>query len=102
MADIELTYNDAFMKQVGRSAATDLELAEVVHDEETEHGLSAQDQELLIHISAAVKDEHFATVEVKSILELKVERLKRTALTLREEIHQVTKAIEQEITKQSK
>ena len=102
VADIETTYNDAFMTQVGRTAATDLELAEVVHDEETEHGLSAQDQQILINISEAVKEEHYAAVEVRSILELKVERMKRTALLLRQEIVDVTKAIKSEIGRQTK
>lgn len=99
VADIEETYNDAFMKQVGRTAATDLELAEVVHDEETQHGLSAQDQQILIHVSAAVKDEHYAALEVRSILELEVERMKRTALLLRQEIADVTQAIDAEIAR---
>ena len=102
VADIEATYNDAFMKQVGRSAATDLELAEIVHDEETEHGLSAQDQQILIDISEAVKDEHYATVEARSILELKVERMKHTALLIRQEIHDVTAAIEEEMKRQAR
>jgi len=100
VADIETTYNDTFMKQVGRSAATDLELAEIVHDEETEHGLSAQDQQILTHISEAIKDEHFQTVEARSILELKVERMKHTALTIRQEIQDVEKAIDAEILRQ--
>lgn len=90
------------MTQVGRTAATDLELAEVVHDEETEHGLSAQDQQVLIGISEAVKEEHFAAVEVKSVLELKIERMKRTALLLRQEIADVTKAIRSEVAHQTK
>lgn len=99
VADIEATFNDAFMKQVGKSAATDLELAEVVHDEETEHGLSPQDQEILIRISHDVKDEHFATVETESILSLKVERMKRTVLLLRAEIQAVGAALDREIAK---
>lgn len=99
VADIEATYNDAFMKQVGQSAATDLELAEVVHDEETQHGLSPQDQEILIQVSHDVKNEHFATIETRSILSLKVERMKNTVLLLREEIAAVSAALDAEIRK---
>lgn len=99
VADIETTYNDAFMSQVGRSAATDMELAEVVHDEETKHGLSAQDQEILIQISHDVKDEHFATVEAQSVLSLKVERMKKTVLLLRAEIEAATAALDEEIAR---
>lgn len=97
VADIETTYNDAFMKQVGRSAATDMELAEVVHDEEREHGLSPQDQTRLIHISEAVKDEHYATTEVHHILELKIERMKGIVLIMRAEIEAINAAIDAEL-----
>lgn len=97
VADIETTYNDAFMKQVGRSAATDMELAEVVHDEEREHGLSEQDQVRLIHVSEAVKDEHYATAEIQHVLELKVERMKGIVLVMRAEIEAVHAAIDEEI-----
>lgn len=99
VADIETTFNDGFMTQVGRSAATDMELAEVVHDEETEHGLSTQDQEILIRISHDVKDEHFAIIENESILSLKVERMKRTVLLMREEIKAVSAALDAEMRK---
>ncbi len=99
VADIETTYNDAFMSQVGRSAATDMELAEVVHDEETQHGLSAQDQEILIQISHDVKDEHFAAIEAQSVLSLKVERMKKTVLLLRSEIEAVNAALDEEIAR---
>jgi hypothetical protein len=97
IGEIEAVYNDAFMKQVGRSAATDAELAEVVHDEERSHGMSAANLAALLHISEAVKDEHYATKEAKSILELKVERLKLTVLTMREEIEQVQGQITEEL-----
>lgn len=100
VADIEATYNDAFMKQVGRSAATDMELFEIVHDEETEHGLSAQDQQILIDVSEAMKDEHYATVEAQSILELKVERMKQTALLIRKEIQEAKQGIAAELDRQ--
>ena len=50
------TYNNAFMKQVGRTAATDMELAEIVHDEETRHALSPADLTLLLHVDEAIKD----------------------------------------------
>ncbi len=102
VADIEATYNDAFMTQVGRTQATDLELAEIVHDEETEHGLSEQDKAMLIRVSEAVKSEHYAALEVKNVLELKVERMKKTSLLMREEITAATRALDAEIAKQSK
>jgi len=97
VADIEVTYNDAFMKQVGRSAATDMELAEVVHDEEREHDLSEQNQTRLIHISEAVKDEHYSTTEVHHILELKIERMKGIVLIMRAEIEAINAAIDDEL-----
>lgn len=97
VAEIESTYNDAFMKQVGRSIATDMELAEIVHDEEQEHGLSPQNQTALIHVSQAVKEEHAATVEAQSILTLKVERMKNTVLLMQKEIDAVKGAIDEEI-----
>lgn len=95
--DIETTYNDAFMKQVGRTAATDLMLAEIVHDEEKHHKLSAADLTLLIHVDEQIKDEHYAALEVEHILELKVERMKKTVLLMRTEIESVRKAIEEEL-----
>jgi hypothetical protein len=97
VAEIEGTYNDAFMKQVGRSAATDAELAEVIHDEETQHGLSPQNQSELLHIAEAIKEERYATKEAKSILELKIERMKKTVLLMRKEIETVSKAIDDEL-----
>jgi hypothetical protein len=97
VADIETTYNDAFLKQVGRSAATDMELAEVVHDEEREHALSEQNQTRLIRISEAVKDEHYATTEVLHILELKTERMKGIVLVMRAEIEAINAAIDEEL-----
>jgi hypothetical protein len=99
VADIETTFNDAFLSQVGRSAATDMELAEVVHDEETNHGLSEQDQEILIQISHDVKDEHFASIEAQNILSLKVERLKKRVLILRDEIKAVSADLDKEIAR---
>jgi hypothetical protein len=99
VADIEATYNDAFMKQVGRSMATDMELAEIVHDEEQEHGLSEQNQTLLIHVAEMIKDEHYASLEVQRILELKVERMKKIVLLMREEIEAVQLAIDEEIAR---
>lgn len=95
--DIEKTYNDAFMKQVGRTAATDMELAEIVHDEETTHGLNDADMTLLLHVDEAIKDEHYSALEVERILELKAERMKKTVLLMREEIEQVQTAIDQEL-----
>jgi len=97
VADIEVTYNDAFMTQVGRSAATDMELAEVVHDEEREHGLSEQNQTRLIHISEAVKDEHYSTTEVHHVLELKIELMKGIVLVMRAEIDAINAAIDEEL-----
>jgi hypothetical protein len=95
--DIETTYNDAFMTQVGRTAATDMEIAEIVHDEEQQHGLSAADLELLLHVDEAIKSEHYASLEVQRILELKVERMKKTVLLMRSEIEAVKSAIDQEL-----
>jgi hypothetical protein len=95
--DIELTYNDAFMVQVGRTAATDMEIAEIVHDEEQQHGLSEADMTLLLHVDEAIKDEHYASLEVERILELKVERMKKTVLLMRSEIDAVQSAIDREL-----
>ncbi|MCH9680915.1 MAG: hypothetical protein K0V04_05745 [Deltaproteobacteria bacterium] len=97
IADIEDTYNEAFMPQVGRTAATDMELAEIVHDEETQHGLSPADMTLLLHVDEAIKEEHYAALEVERTLELKVERMKKTVLLLRSEIEQVQGAIDEEL-----
>jgi hypothetical protein len=102
VSDIESIYNDGFMKQVGKTAATDLELAELVSDEEAEHGLSPERQKLLAHISELIKEEHYATKEVKLILEMNVERMKSTVLLMREEIDAVTAGIEQELDKVDK
>ncbi len=99
IADIEATYNDAFMVQVGRSAATDLELAELVHDEEQDHGLSAQGLQALMHVSEAVKSEHAASLEVQGILTLKVERMKNTVMLMHEEIVTIQQALDQEVAK---
>ncbi len=98
--DIEATYNNAFMKQVGRTLATDMELAEIVHDEETHHGLSEADLTLLLHVDEAIKDEHYASLEVERTLELKVERMKKTVKTMRDEINAVQSAIDEELSAQ--
>ncbi len=97
--DIEQTYNDAFMKQVGRTAATDMELAEIVHDEETQHALSDADMTLLLHVDEAIKEEHYATLEVERTIELKAERMKKTVLLMRKEIEEVQAAIDEELGK---
>lgn len=94
--DIENTYNDAFMVQVGRTAATDQELAEIVHDEEVQGTLPPGDMPLLLSVSEKIKEERYAVVETQRILELKVERLKRTVLLMREEIEQVRAQIAEE------
>lgn len=99
VADIEATYNDVFMVQVARSAATDSELAEIVHDEEEVHGLSAQNQQALVQVLHNVKDERYAAKEAQSVVELKVERMKKTVLLLREEIVAVQAAIDAELAK---
>jgi hypothetical protein len=99
VADIEKTYNDTFMVQVGRSAGTDAELAEIVHDEEEVHGLSPENRQALVRVMHDVKEERYAAKEAKIILELKVERMKHTVLLMRQEIAEVTRAIEQEIAK---
>jgi hypothetical protein len=99
VADIEETYNDAFMAQVGRTAATDIELAELVADEEAEHGLSTDKKQLLTHISELIKEEHYATKEVMVVLEMEVERMKRTVLIMRDEIDAVTTLIDEELAR---
>lgn len=100
ISDIEHTYNEAFMPQVGRTAATDMELAEIVHDEETEHGLSTADRTLLVHVDEAIKNEHYAALEVERTLELKAERMKKTVLLMRAEIESVQEAIDEELNAQ--
>jgi hypothetical protein len=97
VADIEATYNNTFMVQVARSAATDEELAEIVHDEEVVGALSPQNQQSLLQIMHQVKDERYAAKEAKAVLELKVERMKRTVLLMRQEIRDVTAAIDAEL-----
>lgn len=98
--DIEVTYNNAFMAQVGRTAATDMVLAEVVHDEETQHALSDADMTMLLHVEESIKDEHYASLEIEHSLELKVERMKKTVLLMRSEIEAVQQAIDEELAKQ--
>jgi len=98
--DIEATYNDAFMKQVGRTAATDMELAEIVHDEETQNGLSDADLTLLLHVDEAIKAEHYGALEAQRALELKVERMKKTVLLMRDEIKAVQTAVDTELDAQ--
>jgi hypothetical protein len=99
VADVESAFNDTFMVQVGRSAATDAELAELVHDEEEVHGHSPQNQQTLVQLLHDVKEERFAAKEAKSVVELKVERMKKTVLVLRSEIQAVQKAIDEEIAR---
>lgn len=98
--DIEDAYNDAFMVQVGRTAATDMELAQIVHDEEAHHNLSDADLTLFLHVDEAVKAEHFAALEVQRTLELKAERMKKTVLVMRAEIEAVQAAIDKELDRQ--
>ncbi|MEM1031784.1 MAG: hypothetical protein AAGN82_15640 [Myxococcota bacterium] len=95
--DIEATYNEAFMGQVGKTAATDMELAEIVHDEERQQRLTGGDLTLLLHVDEATKEEHYAVLETERILELKVERMKNTVLTMREEIVTVKAEIDEEL-----
>lgn len=97
VVDIETTYNETFMTQVGRTAATDAELAELVADEEAEHGLSVDRKQIVQHISGLIKEEHYATKEVKLVLEMEVERMKNTVLIMREEIDAVTVLIDEEL-----
>jgi hypothetical protein len=99
IADIEATYNDTFMVQVAKGAATDSELAQIIHDEEQVRGLSPQNQQSLIHITHAVKEERYAAKEARSVIELKVERMKKTVLRIREEIAQVQAAIDEELAR---
>lgn len=98
--DIEETFNEAFMKQVGRTAATDMELAEIVHDEEAGSGLSDADMTLLLHVDEAIKGEHYGALEAQRALELKVERMKKTVLVMRGEIEVVQTAIDTELAAQ--
>lgn len=98
--DIENAYNNAFMVQVGRTAATDMELAQIVHDEETHHAFSDADLTLFLHVDEAVKQEHYAALEVQRTLELKAERMKKTALLMRAEIEAVQVAIDEELQRQ--
>ncbi len=98
--DIEETYNEAFMKQVGRTAATDMELAEIIHDEEAGQGLSDADMTLLLHVDEAIKGEHYGALEAQRALELKVERMKKTVLLMRSEIEAVKAAIDEELAAQ--
>jgi hypothetical protein len=99
VADVESAFNDTFMVQVGRSAATDAELAELVHDEEEVHGLSPHNQAALVQLLHAVKEERFAAKEAKAVVELKVERMKKTVLLLRAEIQAMQTAIDEEIAR---
>jgi hypothetical protein len=99
VADIEDTYNDQFMTQVGRTSATDMELAEIVHDEEVQHGLSKTDLEMLMHVDEQIKDEHYQALEQEHVLELKVERMKKIVLLLREEIAAVQTQIDEELAR---
>lgn len=96
VADIEKTYNDVFMKQIGRSAATDAELAELVEDVEEDGELSPSDLTALLHIDEAVKEERYEVMGLRNVLELKVERLKLTVLTMRREILEVREALQAE------
>lgn len=99
IADIEAAYNDTFMVQVAKSAATDSELAEIIHDEEQVRGLSPQNQQSLIQITHAVKEERYAAKEAESVIELKVERMKKTVLLMRQEIGEVQRAIDEELAR---
>ena len=60
-------YNDAFMKQVGRTAATDMELAEIVHDEEasTNGKLTDADIKLLLHPSFFIRLHHHLALVIR-------------------------------------
>ncbi|MEM6292243.1 MAG: hypothetical protein AAGA54_13290 [Myxococcota bacterium] len=94
---IESTYNDAFTKQVARTAATDMKLAEIVHDERTHHALSRTGLDMLLHVEQDVKEERYGALEVQRKLELEVERMKHTVLLMRQEIEAVQQAIDEEL-----
>lgn len=102
VADIEKTYNDVFMSQSGRTAATDAELAEIIEDEEEDGELSAEDRKALLDVDESLKDERYEVVELRSVLALKVERLKQTVITMRGEIRDVKEAIGAELAKVGK
>lgn len=97
VAEIEALYNDQFMKQVGKTAATDLQLAELVEDEEAAQGLSSQHERILVRLEEHIKSEHYAVKEIKLVLEMKVERMKSTVLLMRAEIEAVDAEIDAEL-----
>jgi len=99
VAEIEKTYNDVFMRQTGRSLATDAELAEIIDDEEEDGVLSVEDRRQLVDIDEALKDERFAVVELQGVIVLQVERLKATVLAMRREIEVAKAAIAEESAK---
>lgn len=102
VAEIEKTYNDVFMRQTGRSLATDAELAEIIEDEEEEGELSTEDRRQLVSVDEALKDERFAVLELQGVLVLQVERLKTTVLAMRREIEVAKAAIAEETAKLAK
>jgi hypothetical protein len=102
VADIESTYNDTFLKQVGNMLASETALSEIVHDEENDHGLSPEDLKELSHVGDSMKEERYATLESKSILEAKVRRMKNTVKRTNGEIDAVVALIGQELGKVKK
>ena len=97
VAEIEAVYNDEFMKQVGRTAATDLQLAELVHDVKIEQRLTPERKQVLIRVEEAIKNEHYAVKEIQLVIEMNVERMKSTVLLLRSEIEAASAGIEIEL-----
>lgn len=102
VAEIEGTYNDTFMKQVGRMLASEASLAEIVHDEETDGSLSAEDVARLGRVGETMRDARFATLEAKSLLEAKIRRMKKTVLTTNGEIDAVLSLLDTELRKPRK
>lgn len=102
VADIEKLYNDVFMRQTGRSMATDAELAEIIEDEEEEGELAPDELRQLVTLDEALKNEYFEVVELQGVLRLQVERLKNTVLVMRREIEVAKAAIDEETQKLAK
>jgi hypothetical protein len=97
VAEIERAYNDVFMKQVGRMAASEVELLELVEDAEANHDLSPTELIELVHIREAMEDERYDVLESKSVLEARVRRMKSTAHATNDEIDHVAELISKEL-----
>jgi hypothetical protein len=99
VADIEVEYNGTFMRQVGRAAASGVELMEVIGDEESQHLLSPQDLAELLHIGESMEEARFSTLEARSVVEMKVRRMKKTVAATNTAIDAVVSMIDSELKK---